>query len=86
MQNERDESKHRHEQALSWFLDADIYGDTLLLLDERDALMKPAPAQWDVDGEPFGITIEAWSPERAEREYLTRFAELTGSDTRVERG
>lgn len=63
-----------------------VYVDTLLLLDERDALMKPAPAQWDVDGEPFGVTIEAWSPERAEREYLTRFAELTGSDTRVERG
>lgn len=52
--------------------------DTRLLLDERDALLGPSPARWDVDGEPFGVRIEAWSPERAEAAYLSRFSELTG--------
>lgn len=51
--------------------------DTRLLLDERDALLGPSPARWDVDGEPFGVRIEAWSPERAEAAYLSRFYELT---------
>lgn len=51
--------------------------DTRLLLDERDALLGPAPAEWDVDGVPYGVTIEGWSPERAETEYLARFKELT---------
>ena len=52
--------------------------DTRLLLDEHDALRGPSSAHWDVDGEPFGVHIEAWSPERAEAAYLSRFSELTG--------
>lgn len=51
--------------------------DTRLLLDERDALLGPPPAEWDVDGAPYGVTIEAWSPAEAKAQYLSRFKELT---------
>jgi len=50
--------------------------DTRLLLDERAALLGEPPAQWAVEGEPYGVEVEAWSPERAEAEYLARFEEL----------
>ncbi len=51
--------------------------DTLLLLDERAALLGEPPAPWAVEGEPLGMEISAWNPERAEAEYLARFEELT---------
>lgn len=33
--------------------------------------------EWGLKGEPLGVTIECWSPERAEQEFLKRFRELT---------
>lgn len=55
--------------------------DTRILLDERDALLGPAPQDWALDVEPLGITIRAWSPNVARWEYLRRLAELTGQET-----
>lgn len=52
--------------------------DSRILLDERAALMGPPAGEWDIEGEPFGVEILAWSPATAELEYLVRFAELTG--------
>ncbi|MDF2694285.1 MAG: hypothetical protein K0S65_2668 [Labilithrix sp.] len=54
--------------------------DTRILINERAALHRTPPREWDVPGEPLeGVTIEAWSPERAEAEYLGRFHELVVS-------
>ncbi|WP_247040285.1 hypothetical protein [Arthrobacter rhizosphaerae] len=50
--------------------------DSRILLDERAALMGDPAGDWQVDGEPFGVRIEAWPPASAREEYLRRFAEL----------
>lgn len=50
--------------------------DSRILLDERAALMGDPAGDWQVDGEPFGVRIEAWPPASAREEYLHRFAEL----------
>lgn len=67
-------------------LDVDLPGevkeaDTRILLDERNALM-PRSERWFVDDEykPLGVKIEGWLPAEAERRYLARLDELTGSD------
>lgn len=55
--------------------------DTRILLTERSALMPnyhPSD-RWKMDGmEPLEVTIEAWSPERAEREYRWELQMLGG--------
>lgn len=54
--------------------------DRQLLVTEKRDLMAPSPA-WEAfaDVEPIVEKIEPWSPKRAEREFLERFAELTGA-------
>lgn len=54
--------------------------DNRILHDERAALMSPCEREWSLIGEPLGMTIECWSPERAEREFLALFDELYGED------
>lgn len=44
--------------------------DTRLLLTEKRDLMSREPAEWSVSGEPFDWTVEPWTPEQAEREFL----------------
>lgn len=51
--------------------------DTRILLNERDALLSAPPRPWAVHGAPLNVTIQAWAPARAEREYLNRFVQLT---------
>ncbi|MDF2994278.1 MAG: hypothetical protein K0S37_4792 [Microbacterium sp.] len=51
--------------------------DTRILLDERAALHAAPPRDWNIEGEPLGVTIYAWSPEQAKVHYLNRFDELT---------
>ena len=53
--------------------------DTRVLADERNQAMAPPPRDWGV-GEPIGITLEFWSPERAESEYLAQFMRLSKYD------
>lgn len=53
--------------------------DTRILLDEKAALMGPAPMDWALKVEPLGIQIQAWAPARAETEWLSRFHRLTTS-------
>ncbi len=51
--------------------------DTRILLDERAALMSLTQHRWAIeDLEPLAVTIYAWSPEEAERQYLDRLREL----------
>ena len=53
--------------------------DTRILLDERAALMAPAPQSWrSLEGvPPLGVHVEGWSPAVAEERYLARLGELT---------
>lgn len=51
--------------------------DVALLMTERQNLLGPQHAPWDREVAPLEIPdFDAWSPERAEREFLHRFAEL----------
>lgn len=52
--------------------------DARIILDERYVLLGPKPAAWtSVEHlEPLGVTIEGWSPEYAEMQYLKRMREL----------
>lgn len=46
--------------------------DTRVLLDERDALMGPAPRPWSVRGPPLGVTLPRWDAGRARVEWTER--------------
>ncbi len=50
--------------------------DSRILIDERNALLKPPVKAWDFEPEPLGIKIEGWSPKRAKAEFLDRFHTL----------
>lgn len=54
--------------------------DSRILMDERAQVMRPTGDTWNYGGarEPLGITLQFWSPEQAEREFLALYSELTG--------
>jgi uncharacterized protein len=52
--------------------------DNRILLDERDQIMAPPPADWNLPFKPLGITLHCWSPERAETMFLHMFDVLGG--------
>lgn len=47
--------------------------DTLMLLDEQAQNMAPAPAHWNVEGEPLGVFLRCWSPSDACGHFLSAF-------------
>jgi len=47
------------------------YLDTCILHDEKAQLMRPEPAPWRLPGEPLGVRVECWSPERARTEFMS---------------
>lgn len=51
--------------------------DTRILIDERRQNMAPGDYEggWP-DGEPLGVKIECWPPERAKYEFLAAFADM----------
>lgn len=55
--------------------------DNRILLDERDSLLGPSPADkfdgWPDHLEPLGLMPSCWSPDAAELNFLCRFQELT---------
>ncbi len=52
--------------------------DTAILINERDALLKPSHIPWGWDVEPLaGIEIIGWPPQEAKARFLQRFKELT---------
>lgn len=53
--------------------------DTRILNDEREQLMGKGEYEWDYYGEPLGVRIVGWEPERAEEEFIKRFKELTNA-------
>jgi uncharacterized protein len=52
--------------------------DCRILRDEQLQNMAPPPAPWDGAGEPLGIGLQFWNPERARAEFLAEFDRLTG--------
>lgn len=52
--------------------------DNRILIDERAQVMRPTGEIWNYGGatDPLGISLEFWSPERAEREFLDAYAAL----------
>lgn len=57
------------DEVISW-------ADSVLLHTEARDLMGRPPNSWKHMVDPLAETIEPWSAERAEREFLARFAEL----------
>lgn len=57
--------------------------DNRIILDERAALLGDPPADWGIPGEPLGVDIQEWRPERAEREYLARLTSLLAQNHRA---
>ena len=51
--------------------------DTRIIIDEKEALMGPEPADWDLPFPRLGVKIHAWDAPTAEAVYLARFDELT---------
>ncbi len=50
--------------------------DIRICVDEKAQNMAAGP-MWGIDGlEPLGVTLQFWSPEKAEAEFLDMFAEL----------
>jgi len=54
--------------------------DNRILVDERAALMRPAPLPWaSIENvEPLGVELMCWSPAEAAEAWINRFNDLTG--------
>ena len=50
--------------------------DTRILHDERNQLMTKPPRDWNIPGEPLGIEIDPWAPDRARQTFLREFCAL----------
>jgi len=51
--------------------------DMRICVDEKAQNMAPG-LMWGIDGlEPLGVTLQFWSPDEAERQFLACFGELT---------
>ena len=50
--------------------------DNRILNDERQQLMATPPRPWGGASEPIGVTVQCWTPARAEREFLDRFERM----------
>jgi hypothetical protein len=76
---------------LSWPMPQEVHdADMRICVDEKAQNMAPG-LMWGIDGlEPLGITLPCWMPQRAEREFLKCFRELTTPEDlavwRAERG
>lgn len=81
---------YREAEDRAWTVISERYGlgeipgavhraDSRILGDERAQNMKPTDDDWRL-GEPLGVTLECWSPGRAEHEFLALFSDLYGED------
>lgn len=64
---------------LGWPMPAQVKEhDTRIVVDEREQNMAPAHLPWELlDGcKPLGVTIQCWSPDRAEAEFMSRYRQL----------
>lgn len=64
---------------LGWPMPAQVKEhDTRIVVDEMEQNMAPARLPWLLlDGQrPLGVTLQCWSPDRAEAEYMSRYQQL----------
>lgn len=47
--------------------------DNRILHDERAQNMSPCVVPWNLTGEPLGVTLQFWTPEQAEAEFLATY-------------
>lgn len=52
--------------------------DSAICMDERDQAMRVPPAPWILDVPPLGVTLQFWTPEKAEYEFLAAFRRYGG--------
>ncbi len=54
--------------------------DEAIIADERDQAMLPAPQAWSQwkPVPPLGVTLQFWTPEKAEFEFLAAFRRYGG--------
>lgn len=52
--------------------------DNRILVDEREQLMAPSNADWNLRGPAVGVICEGWSPVEAEHAFLAMFDSLFG--------
>jgi hypothetical protein len=50
--------------------------DSAILADEQAQVMVPIDHAWDNMQEPLGISLEFWSPDKAEAEFLSQYIRL----------
>lgn len=50
--------------------------DNSILIDEMQQNMAPPPMDWDLSGEPLGVTLQFWTPEQAMAEFLALAKEI----------
>jgi uncharacterized protein len=50
--------------------------DDAVLLAEKAQIMRPAPAPWNVPGEPAPIKVSPWTIDQAREAFLSRFTYL----------
>lgn len=59
--------------------------DNAILFSERDQNMKPPPYAWKLPDPGYRVKLHFWSAKKAEKMFLRRYRELTGTQTRWER-
>lgn len=66
--------------CLAWPMPAEVKRmDTAILADERDQVMATPPVPWSQTTEPpLGVTLQFWTPEKAEFEFLAAFRRYGG--------
>lgn len=50
--------------------------DLAIFMDEQQQNMAPAPVKWSTEGEPLGVRLQFWAPEKAREEFETEFWRL----------
>jgi hypothetical protein len=51
--------------------------DTAILFAEAAQNMGPPPKEWEFKVDPLPVTLQYWTPERAQQEFMNRYWRLT---------
>lgn len=65
--------------CIAWPMPAEVKRmDNAILVDERDQAMAKPPRDWALTESALGVTLQFWSPEKAEYEFLAAFRRYGG--------
>lgn len=72
------EAKICEKFGLKEIMNAEIKSlDTRILFAEAAQNMGPVPKEWAFKVEPLPVTLQYWSPEKAQQEFMNRYWSLT---------